>query len=132
MPIRSLIKALASDSDVSVVVTDGALAPAGPRILYVNPAFERMTGYAAEDVIGRTPRLLQGPATSLAARKRLSRSLRSGQTCRVTLVNYRKNGERYRCAIELFPITAPNGELIYAVALEVEVKARPGPRASHD
>lgn len=126
MPLTSLIEALAAASDTAVVLTDGELEAAGPRILYVNAAFERMTGYRAKEVIGRNPRMLQGPGTSVAARKRLARALREGVRCRVVILNYRKSGEAYRCAIDLHPIPRPGGGLIGAVALEREVERRRG------
>ena len=126
MPLKSLIESLAAASDTAVMLTDGGLEPPGPRILYVNAAFERMTGYRAKEVVGRDPRFLQGPGTSVAARKRLGRALRAGVRCRVVIVNYRKSGEAYRCAIDLHPIPAPGGGLIGAVALEREVERKPG------
>ncbi len=126
MPLKSLIEALATASDTAVVLTDGTLEPPGPFILYVNPAFERMTGYKAREVVGRAPRILQGPATSVAGRKRLAKALREGVRCRVVLLNYRKSGEPYRCAIDVFPIVNPGGGLLAVVALEREIKRRPG------
>lgn len=132
MTLKSLIEALAAGSDMAVVVTDGVMEPPGPYILYVNAAFELMTGYRAKDVIGRDPRFLQGPATSVAGRKRLAKALREGTHCRVVLVNYRKSGEPYRCAIDVYPIVNPDGGLLAAVALEREVERRPGRRIRED
>jgi len=126
MSLRDLIAALAETLDVAVVVTDGQLTPPGPSIQYVNTTFERMTGFDQAEVLGKNPRFLQGPGTSLAARKQLARALRAGERHSTTLVNYRKSGEAYLCAIEVFPILGPQGELIHAVAVEREVQRRPG------
>jgi PAS domain S-box-containing protein len=126
MPLRELISALADDLDIGVVLTDGQLSPPGPHILYVNTTFERMTGFDRSEILGKNPRIFQGAGTSLAARKRLARALRDGERHSTTLVNYRKNGEAYLCAIDVFPIVAPDGALISAVALEREVERRPG------
>jgi PAS domain S-box-containing protein len=126
MPLRELISALADDLDIGVVLTDGQLSPPGPHILYVNATFERMTGFDRSEILGKNPRIFQGPGTSLAARKRLARALRDGERHTTTLVNYRKSGEAYLCAIDVFPIIAPDGALINAVALEREVERRPG------
>ena len=127
MSLRDLIIALAGhDPEVAIVLTDGDLKPPGPRVLYVNPAFERMTGYAAGEVLGGDLRILQGEGTSVAARKQLAKALRQGRRHRTTLTNYRKSGETYLCEIEVFPVLAPDGELIYAVALEREIERRPG------
>jgi PAS domain S-box-containing protein len=126
MPLRQLIATLAGDLDIGVVVTDGQLAAPGPHILYVNTTLERMTGFDRSEILGKSPRIFQGPGTSLAARKRLARALRHGERHSTTMVNYRKSGEAYLCAIEVFPIIAPDGALINAVALEREVERRPG------
>lgn len=126
MPLRELISALADDLDIGIVLTDGQLSPPGPHILYVNSTFERMTGFGRSEILGKNPRIFQGPGTSLAARKRLARALRNGERHSTTLVNYRKSGEAYLCAIDVFPIVTPEGALINAVAIEREVERRPG------
>jgi PAS domain S-box-containing protein len=128
MPLRELIAALADNLDTAVVLTDGELSPPGPHILYVNTTFERMTGFDRDEILGKNPRIFQGPGTSLAARKRLARALRNGERHSATLVNYRKSGEAYLCAIDVFPILAPDGVLINAVAVEREVERKPGRR----
>jgi PAS domain S-box-containing protein len=131
MPLRDLIASLSDDLDIGVVLTDGQLSEPGPRILYVNSTLERMTGFDRSEIIGKNPRIFQGPGTSLAARKRLARALRDGERHSTTLVNYRKSGEPYLCAIDVFPILGPSGEVINAVALEREIERRPGrPAAS--
>lgn len=126
MGLEDLVAALAADSETAVVVTDGELSHPGPIILYVNGAFERMTGYLSSELLGKTPRLLQGERTSLATRRALARALRKGQRTKVAMINYRKSGEPYRCEIEVFPILDKEGVLVNAVALEREVRRRPG------
>ena len=71
MPLRQLIAALAENLDIGVVLTDGLLTSPGPHILYVNSTLERMTGFNQDEILGKNPRIFQGPSTSLAARKRL-------------------------------------------------------------
>ena len=131
MSLRDLIATFADNSDIAVVVTDGLLTPPGPHILYVNTTFERMTGFDRDEVLGKNPRIFQGRGTSLATRKLLARALRAGERHATTLVNYRKSGEAYLCAIEVFPILDSDGVLINAVALEREVERRPGRHPSY-
>lgn len=128
MALEDLIAALTADSQTAVVVTDGELSHPGPTILYVNDAFERMTGYPRAELVGRSPRLLQGERTSLVTRRTLARALREGKRKKVALINYRKSGEAYRCEVEVFPILDRHGELVNAVALEREVRRGPGRR----
>lgn len=131
MSLSTLIAALGADSETAIVVTDGMMVEPGPTILYVNAAFERLTGFSSEELLGASPRKLQGQRTSLVARKALSRALRKGERHKTTLINYRKSGEPYRCEIELFPILAANGELMNVVALEREIGRRPGRRPAN-
>lgn len=128
MGLEDLVAALTAGSEQAVVVTDGDISYPGPTIVYVNEAFERLTGYQSAELVGQTPRMLQGKKTSLAARRTLARALREGNRIKVALINYRKSGEPYRCEVEVFPILDGQGALVNAVALEREVQRRPGRR----
>ena len=79
----------------AVVVTEAALEPPGPRIEYVNPSFSAMTGYTSAEVVGRTPRLLQGPDTARSELDRLRRALSTDSEFHGSAVNYRKDGSHY-------------------------------------
>jgi PAS domain S-box-containing protein len=87
------------DLGLAVVITDGALAAPGPNILFANSAFTGMTGYSLTDVLGRSPRLLQGSATDRRATRRFATALRSGRSATMRIVNYRKCGEPYLCEV---------------------------------
>jgi len=63
----------------SVVITDAMIDEPGPHILYVNPAFTRLTGYAEDEVISKTPRILQGPETDREVLDQVRAALRSGR-----------------------------------------------------
>ncbi len=76
-----------------VIITDNLLDPPGPRILYVNNAFTRITKYSAAEVLGETPRLLQGPRTDRRVLDELRHTLKSGQKSFFgQIVNYDKEG----------------------------------------
>lgn len=75
-----LLRAAVEQSFNAVVITTADLEPPGPRIVYVNPAFVRMTGYAAGELYGRNPRLLQGPRTQPEIIQRLRECLREGRS----------------------------------------------------
>ena len=57
-----LLNSAVVQSRESILITDAGLDLPGPRIVFVNPAFTKMTGYTAEEAIGKTPRILQGPS----------------------------------------------------------------------
>jgi PAS domain S-box-containing protein len=93
----------------------------GPRILYVNEAFERMTGYTRAEVIGQTLRILQGPRTRREELDRLRAALEQGQPVRVELVNYRKDGREFLVDISLSPVRDPTGKVVCWVAIQRDV-----------
>lgn len=126
MRLEDTIKALAEDSPKAVVLTDARLDAPGPHILYVNAAFTRMTGYTAEEVLGRNPRMLQGPATRPLSVRQVSRALRREGRFHGHVVNHRKNGEEYICEIDVRPVLNEAGERVYYLALEQEVRRRRG------
>src|SRR5215470_8598257 len=82
-------------STESVLITTAQLDLPGPQIVYVNPAFTRMTGYAREEVIGKTPRMLQGPKTDRSVLNRLRRDCAEGKVFHGEVINYRKDGSEF-------------------------------------
>src|SRR5690606_5043588 len=99
-----LFEAVVENVNDAVVVTDADLEPPGPRIVYVNPAYTRMTGYAPDEVLGRNPGLLQGPDTDRAALARIRAALRRGEPVREELLNYRKDGTPFWVEISVVPV----------------------------
>ena len=75
-----------------IIVTDAATGPEGPVIVYVNRAACDITGYEPGELIGRSPKLLQGPDTDPAVMRHLSADLAAGRTFNGQTVNYRKDG----------------------------------------
>ena len=64
----------------AVILTSADLALPGPRILYANPAFCQMTGYSVDELVGQTPRILQGAETDPSVLKALRESLKRKET----------------------------------------------------
>lgn len=88
----------------SVIVTDSVLDEPGPHIVYVNAAFERITGYRAAEVIGRSPRILQGERTDPQVRAEMRRAMRDKTIFRGSTINYRKDGTPYINDWRIMPI----------------------------
>jgi PAS domain S-box-containing protein len=95
----SLLFEFVDDLGIAVVITDDDLVAPGPKILFANAAFTSMTGYSLTEVLGRSPRLLQGSATDRRATRRFTSALRSGRSATMQVVNYRKTGEPYLCEV---------------------------------
>lgn len=99
----------------AIVVTDPT-----QHITWVSQGFTRMTGYEKQEAYGRHPRFLQGEKTQIQTRHRIRQHLNEGQSFSGTIVNYRKSGEAYACAIDLFPVYNHNHNLVNFIALEKE------------
>lgn len=108
--------------DQAVIVTDRALAAPGPVIRYVNRAFTRLTGYRADEVIGRSPRMLQCARTDKAVSAAMRRDLRNGEVARGTLVNRRKDGSDYLCSLVIAPLIGPSGEPEHFICVAEDLK----------
>ncbi|NBB71685.1 MAG: diguanylate cyclase [Alphaproteobacteria bacterium] len=108
---RHLIERL----DDAVIVTKAAPVSApGPEIVFVNAAATAITGYRADELVGRTPRMLQGPGTDPAALGRIRAALEAGRGCREQLLNYGKTGAPYWFDIRIVPIESAAGARYFA------------------
>lgn len=104
-----------------VIVTDAELEAPGPRIVYVNDRFTELTGYTASEVLGRSPRLLQGPDTDRQALDRVRRGLADGVPVVETVVNYGRDGTRYDLEMRIVPLLGADGRPTHFVAIERDV-----------
>lgn len=102
-------RAIVDSLQHAVIVTDAELDPPGPTILYVNPAFTRLTGYAPEEVVGRSPRLLQGPGTDRVTLRAIGSALRRGEGGRWRLLNKGRDGVPYWAELRIAPLPGPDG-----------------------
>ncbi len=119
-----LLNSAVLQSREAIVITDAELDLPGPRIVFVNPAFTKMTGYTAEEVMGKTPRILQGPRTDKSVIKRLRDELERGQTFEGEAINYRKDGTEFTLEWQTAPIRDVNGTITHFLALQRDVTAR--------
>ena len=115
---RLLDRAVAASSN-GIVITDPRL-PDNP-IVYVNPAFEKTTGYSMEEVIGRNCRFLQGEDRDQQALEELRACIREGQECRIVLRNYRKDGTRFWNELYVSPVRDDEGNLTNFVGVQNDV-----------
>lgn len=122
--IRLLETAISRLNDVVIITEAEPITDPGPRIVYVNDAFERRTGYSRDEVIGKTPRLLQGPETSPAALAKIRQALANWDPVRTEVVNYTKSGEPYWVEIEIVPLSNDKGWFTHWVAVERDVTER--------
>jgi PAS domain S-box-containing protein len=95
-------------------------------IVYVNPAFERITGYRAADVLGRNCRFLQGPKSQQDVIDVIQQAISRQESCAVELVNYRADGTHFWNAISIAPLCDERGQLIHFVWILSDATQRRG------
>jgi PAS domain S-box-containing protein len=108
----------------AVLITSAELDSPGPEILFVNPALCAMTGYSREEILHKTPRILQGPKSDRAMLRRLRDALARGETFSGETVNYRKDGAEYYVEWDITPIRAGSGEITHFLSIQRNVTAR--------
>ncbi|WP_333600842.1 PAS domain S-box protein [Flavobacterium sp.] len=117
-----LLESVITNTDDSILITEAEpFDEPGPKIVYVNEAFTKMTGYTSEEVIGKTPRILQGPKTDREELNKLSAALRQWQPYEVTLLNYKKTGEEFWIQMSINPVADATGWYTHWVAIERDV-----------
>lgn len=118
-----LESAIRSDYD-SIIITELTLEEPGPKIVYVNDGFTKMTGYSREEVIGKTPRILQGPKTDRAVLDKLKERLKEGQAFFGHTVNYKKDGTEFINQWDIHPLTNSEGEITHWVSYQHDITER--------
>jgi PAS domain S-box-containing protein len=115
---RSRLSTAVAQTSESVVITDLTGA-----IEYVNPAFERMTGYRREDALGQNPRILKSGRQSDAFYQALWRRLTGGQSWTGRFVNRRADGDLYHAEATISPFRDGDGQLVGYIGVERDVTA---------
>ncbi|NBC38168.1 PAS domain-containing protein [Novosphingobium sp. FSY-8] len=115
MPAQDLIK----NSSIAAVVSDPRL-PDNP-IVACNEAFERLTGYRADEIIGRNCRFLRGSDSEPELAAQLREAIAAARPVMVEIINYRKDGTPFRNAVMVAPLFDESGALEYFLGSQVEV-----------
>jgi PAS domain S-box-containing protein len=105
-------------NDIVIVTEAQPLDEPGPRIVYVNEAFSKLTGYTLEEVLGKTPRILQGPDSDPRAKADIRAALEKKEPIRTSIVNYSKSGIKYWLDINIIPLKNEKGEVTHFAAIE--------------
>ena len=116
--LRNLTRVV-EQSPTAVLITD-----ANARIEFVNRAFTSMSGYTADEVVGRDPRLLSSGRTPHEVYESMWAALRSGHEWRREVANRKKDGTEFVADLSIFPLRGDNGGITHFVALEQDVTER--------
>ena len=122
--LRLLESVVVHASDAIIVTESYPIHPPGPRILYVNEAFTRLTGYSPEEVVGKTPRILQGPNTNPETLAKIRHALENWEPILVELQNYHKDGFPVWVELSIFPVTDEAGQHTHWIAIQRDITQR--------
>jgi PAS domain S-box-containing protein len=103
----------------SVVVSDYVAEPKQRKIVYVNPAFTHLTGFAAEEVIGKPLTLLDGPGTDPTRSAECEAALKDAKTYEATFLHYRKDGSKYLSRATVAPLLDQDGSAKFLMLIEM-------------
>lgn len=116
-----VIAAAVNQSNVSIILTTAQIDLPGPEIVFVNAGFSRMTGYTPAEVLGETPRILQGAQTNREVLGYLRETLKNGEAFSGATVNYRKDGTVYDLEWQISPVRNDAGEVTHFFSIQHDV-----------
>ncbi|NEU14255.1 PAS domain-containing protein [Methylobacterium sp. BTF04] len=119
-----LLEAAVEAAGEAILITTADLDEPGPSIVYANPAFTRLTGYEAHEVVGRSPRFLQGPLTDRPPLEATRASLSEGAAFQGEALNYRKDGSTYMVEWLITPVRDADGRITHWVSAQRNVTER--------
>ncbi|MFO8100057.1 MAG: PAS domain S-box protein [Salinibacter sp.] len=119
--LRRLSEAVEQTQEAVVITEAAPLDTPGPRIVFTNAAHEAMTGYTEGELLGRTPRVFQGPKTERDVLDSLRAALEAGTEWEGETINYRKDGTPFRIQWNVAPVRGPEGTLQYWVSVQRDV-----------
>ncbi|MEO8124712.1 MAG: PAS domain S-box protein, partial [Burkholderiales bacterium] len=120
--VRILQRALEADGAMPVCVVDARRDD--QPLIYVNSAFERLTGYRRHELLGRNCRLLQGEETKQPGLDTLRSALDAGRACTVTLRNVRRDGSAFVNELHIAPVRDASGQLTHFIGVQTDVTQR--------
>ncbi|KAB8332952.1 PAS domain S-box protein [Scytonema tolypothrichoides VB-61278] len=120
-----LLESVVVNANDGIVITEAEpINLPGPRILYINEAFSRMTGYSLEEVLGKNPRILQGPKTNRATLDKVRKTLQQWQAGVFELINYRKDGSEFWVEMSIVPVADETGWYSHWISIQRDITER--------
>ena len=119
-----LLETVISSANDGIIITNAALEKPGPQIIYVNKAFSKITGYKPEEVIGKSPRILQGDGTDKKTLRNMYGELKEGRAFKGEVLNYDTLGKPYWLDISIVPVRDGEGNITHFAAIERDITER--------
>ena len=122
--LRLLESVVVNAKDAILITEAEPIDMPGPRIVYSNPAFEKTTGFTAEEILGQTPRILQSADTSRKTLDKIRTALSKWEPVEVELINARKDGTPFWVELSIVPVADEKGWFTHWISVQRDVTAR--------
>lgn len=122
--LRLLESVVVHANDAILITNAEPILEPGPVIIYANEAFTRMTGYSMEEILGKTPRILQGPKSERQTLNRIRESLLNWQSVVAEVLNYRKDGSEFWVELSIVPVADEKGWYTHWVSIQRDITER--------
>jgi PAS domain S-box-containing protein len=120
-----LLESVVVNTNEAILITEAEpIDEPGPRIVYFNEAFTRMTGYSQQELLGKSPRIMQRPKTERAVLDTIRTALEKFEPVVVELINYHKNGWEYWIELSLMPLKDETGCYTHWVSVQRDITER--------
>lgn len=119
-----LLEQVVLNASDGIILAEAGDIDDGPYIVYVNDAFSEITGYSSEEIVGKTPRILQGDNTDRRTLDAMKEALKKGEPFSGELINYHKSGSEYWIKISIVPIRNKEGDITHFAAIERDITER--------
>ncbi|MFD0750287.1 PAS domain S-box protein [Mucilaginibacter calamicampi] len=122
--LRLLESVITNTTDAVLITEAESSDEGGPRVIYANNAFTEMTGYTSEEIIGKTPRMLQGEKSDKQELDRLGVAMRQFEPCEITIIKYKKSGEEFWVNFSVSPVVDEQGNHTHFISIERDITER--------
>ncbi len=122
--LKLLETVITSSTDAIVITNAGQNGEKDFSIIYVNEAFTAITGYSLEEVIGKTPEILQGELSDKNELDKIISAIRNKQACEVDIINYKKDGTPFWSNVSIVPVANESGQFTHWVSIQKDITVR--------
>ncbi len=122
--VRLLQSVVVNTNDAILITEAEPIDEPGPRIIYANEAFTRTTGYTLKEILGKTPRILQGPKTNRKALAKVRAALSNWESVTVETINYRKDGSEFWVEFSIVAVANKEGKYTHWISVQRDITER--------
>ncbi len=122
--LRLLTSVVLNTKDGILITEAFPIDETGPKIIYINESFTKVTGFTMEDVYGKTPRIFQGPRTDKEILAKIKQAMLNFEPVQVEIINYTKSGEEYWVDLTIVPSKDTDGNYSHFISSQRDITER--------